>query len=50
MASSGLWENVIQPKLVLTINGTIGYVKRGAWYQDVQHQLVMLQESIPSKC
>ena len=27
------------PKLILTIDGTIGYVMRGNWFQDVKHKI-----------
>ena len=33
MLSSHLWENVIHNKLILIIDGTIGYVKRGTWHK-----------------
>ena len=34
MASSGLWENVIPTNIILTIDETIGCVKRDTWGQD----------------
>ena len=38
MASSGLWENVIFTKMVLTIDSTIGCVMSSTWCQNVWHQ------------
>ena len=36
------------PKLILIIGGTIVYKRREAWCQVVRHQLVILQDSIPT--
>ena len=52
MASSGLknlGKNVILTYLILTIDGTIGYTEMGTWCQGVRHQLVILQDPIPTK-
>ena len=48
MASSGLSENAHLPKLILTINGTIGNAERGTWCQDVRHQIGDVAGPIPS--
>ena len=50
MTYVGLWENVILIKIILTTDGIIGYAKRGTWYHDVRHQLMMLQDPINTKC
>ena len=41
MASSDQWENAI-----LTKSGTVGFVKRGTWCQDVRHKIGDVADTI----